>query len=309
MKRDSRSKWIAFRRALWASAAFHAVVVGALVLLLRTSEQKPRAAKGIDTLAPDESQVRISWSEENTVRMEVPVSQDVAKPQAAETDASPAPRPESIQTTKPEVSSTMPALPSKPFALNVPQTLPTELIALIRKPAGAGNPPVGDSNVRPAGGVVGVPAMHGALAPGKTVVYVLDASGSMGAAGKFDAARAALISTLRQQPGTVKFQVIVYANTATPLLTSDTGGLAATAANTRAAAEKLAALEPRGKSNHLVAIHTALAFRPDVILLLTDAEELSAATVRPVLASASRPVVVCVGHVTEGGVQRPRELK
>jgi hypothetical protein len=290
----------------------HAVAVGVLVLLLRASEKPAQTAKGIETRA-DEAQVRMSLSEDVPIRIDAPVSHDVAKPQAAEKDASPAPTPEPIQATKPEVTPPTPALPNKPFALTVPKTLPPELLALIRKPAatpaGALNPPVREPDVRPAGGVAGVPAIHGALAPGKTVVYVLDASGSMGAAGKFDVARTALISTLRQQPVSVKFQVIVYAGTASPLLTSDPSGLAATEANVRAVAEKLLALEPRGKSNHLVAIRAALDFRPDVILLLTDADELSEKAIKPVLASASRPVVVCVGHVTEGGVQRPRELK
>ncbi len=147
--------------------------------------------------------------------------------------------------------------------------------------------------------------MHGALKPGQTVVYVLDSSGSMGAAGKFDAARAALVATLRAQPATVRFQVIVYDGTAQPLLASDGTAPHATEANVRAASAKLATLEPRGKSNHLVAVRAALDFRPDVIVLLTDADDLSAAALK----SVAKPVLVCVGLVTAAGVQPPRELK
>src|SRR6266545_2480070 len=318
MRRDFRANRIAFRRAVWASVALHAVAVGALVLLLWTTETPPHAEHGIDTRAADEPQVRISLSEDNSVRIEEPASQNVTKPQAADSGAAPAPIPATPQVTKLEFSPPAPQLPSKPFAQTMPQTLPPELIARIRKPAAPPTPGI-DPNVRPAGGVpanansnpgAGNPrAVHGALAPGKTVVYILDASGSMGAAGKFDAARAALVATLRQQPATVKFQVIVYDGTATPLLTSDGNALPASEASVRAAAEKLAALEPRGKSNHLAAVRAALAFRPDVILLLTDADDLSAAAIKPVLASAPKPVLVCVGHVTTEGVQRPRELK
>jgi Mg-chelatase subunit ChlD len=141
------------------------------------------------------------------------------------------------------------------------------------------------------------------------VVYVLDCSGSMGAGGKFDAARAALISTLKQQPTSVRFQVIVYAGTAAPLLASSGNALPATDANVRAATEKLAALDARGKSNHLEAVRAALAFRPDVILLLTDADDLNVAALRSIVASAPKSVLGCVGQVTAGGVQRPRELK
>ena len=141
------------------------------------------------------------------------------------------------------------------------------------------------------------------------VVYVLDCSGSMGAAGKFDMARAALAATLKQQPATVRFQIIVYAGNAALLLVSGNDGLFASEANVRAAAAKLAALSARGKSNHLAAVSTALRFRPDLLLILTDADELTAAMFRPVLAAAAKPVVLWVGHVTADGVQRPRELK
>ena len=141
------------------------------------------------------------------------------------------------------------------------------------------------------------------------MVYVLDCSGSMGAAGKFDAARAALVATLAQQPLTVRFQVIVYAGTARPLLASDGKGLPATAENVRAVSEKLPALEPRGFSDHYGAIRAALAFRPDVILVITDADDLSAAAVKGLAASVPRPPVVCIGRVTAEGVQPPRALK
>jgi hypothetical protein len=131
----------------------------------------------------------------------------------------------------------------------------------------------------------------------------------MGAAEKLDRARAALSATLRQQPATVRFQVIVYAGTATPLLATNGTALSASAANVQSAVEKLAPLEPRGKSNHSAAICAALAFRPDAIVLLTDADDLSAATLKPLLGSASRPVAVYVGQVTAERVQRPQELK
>jgi hypothetical protein len=131
----------------------------------------------------------------------------------------------------------------------------------------------------------------------------------MGAAGKLDRARAALRATLRQQPATVRFQVIAYAGTATPLLVTNGTALPASAANVRTAVEKLAPLEARGRSNHLDAIRAALAFRPDVIVLLTDADDLGAVALKPLLGAAPRPVPVCVGQVTAERVQRPRELK
>jgi hypothetical protein len=301
------------RRAVWASVALHALVACALVLLQRTGEEPKPRQRRIDTHAADEPQVRMHLTLDET-----PVS--VAAPPQPPPPATPQ------AATAPPSS---PPLPAKPFAPSPPQTLPPKLMALIRKPAAqasggvpevpaAPTPPgttVTDPNVKPVGGTTGAgpevstPAIHGPLKPEQTVVYVLDSSGSMGAAGKFDAARAALLATLRQQPPTVRFQVIVYAGSAVPLLTSDNRGLPATAANIRAAAEKLAALEPRGQSSHLEAVRAALAFRPDVILILTDADDLAPAALKRVLAAAPKPVPVCVARVTAERVGPPREVK
>jgi hypothetical protein len=299
---------VAFRRAVWASVALHVAAACALVLLPRSGERKALQA-GIDTFA--EPQVRISLPEEAVVSVP-PVP---APPLAAEVTAAQAPVPATPQVV----------------ARAAPQLLPPELVARIRQPApqpvgaavvevpvapGALNAsPAADPNVTPVGGTTGTeagppaPPLHGALRPNQTVVYVLDCSGSMGAAGKFDAARAVLVSTLKLQPPTVRFQVIVYAGTAGPLLASDGNALPATGANVRAAAEKLATLEPRGHSDHYGAVRAAVAFRPDVILVLTDGDDLSAAVVKSVVAAAPHPVPVCVGRVTAGGVQPLRVLK
>ena len=313
MKSDCRAKRVAFRRAVWASVALHTVAACALLLLVRSGNDRKSTQPSIDTRAAYEPQVRISLTDV-VVRVEEPAAP--AKPQAADATApttpqAPAP---SAPTPKPlEAPSSEPAAPlaaSRP----APRTLPPELTALVQKAAATPTGAAGgatDPNVKPAvaSQASGTLAMHGALAAGKTVVYVLDGSGSMGAAGKFDAARAALVSTLKQQPATVRVQVIVYAGSAAPLLTTNGTALPATEANVRSAAEKLATLEARGKSNHLVAVRAALDFRPDVIVLLTDADDLTAAALKPVLASAQRPVVVCFGRVTAEGVQPLRELK
>ena len=313
MRPKSRATRVAFRRAVWASLALHAVVVCAVALVFRAAEEPERAGPGISTVV-DEPQVRISQTEETFVAAEPP------KANTGPGTGATKPPPEAPPVEAPPIES---PLPAGPFAPAVPRTLPPELLALIHKPAttpaggavvdvavpsGAVNPPVADANVRPVGGATAkssATAIHGALKSGQTVVYVLDCSGSMGAAGKFDAARAALVATLRQQPATVRFQVIVYAGTAKPLLATDGNALPASEANVRAASEKLAALEPRGTSDHYGAARAALAFRPDVILMLTDADDLSAA----VLKSLAKAIPVCVGQVTAEGVGLLRELK
>ena len=298
MRTQSHTARTAFRRAVWGSVALHVVAAVGLFVLVRSGEVKPRAAR-IDTRAPD---VRMQLIE---VVTEVEVRPEPTPSVEAKTSSAPPPAP------PPELPATG---PRGPFAPAPPRTLPPELLALLRKP-GTNISPVKapDPNVR-AAGVVGRPvaagasrALHGALKPAQAVVYVLDCSGSMGAAGKFGVARAALAATLAQQPATVRFQVVVYDGTARAAVPG--GLIPASAESIGAVLAKLAALEPRGKSNHLVALRAALDLRPEVVVWLTDADELTAAVLKPVLKSAARPVPVCVGLVTPGGVQQPHELK
>ena len=291
----SRASRTQFRRAVWASVALHVVAACAFVAFVQEGEHTPTAV-AIDTRA--EAQVRMSLPDvvmppEPVAASQVPPAPVPVKPQAVEATPQP-PLP-------PEPASPQVAL--KP----APQLLPPEITARIRLPS-ADSSPIVDTGVHQASAVgvpVGAPAIHGPLAPNQTAVYVLDCSGSMGASGKFDAARAALVSTLKQQPASVRFQVIVYTGTAAPLLAGNGNALPATEANIRLATGALAKLDARGASNHLGAVRAALAFRPDVVLLLTDADDLNAT----VLKAVAKSVVLCVGQVTAAGVQSPRELK
>jgi hypothetical protein len=296
-----------FRRALWGSAALHAVAGGALVALVHFDRQPAPAAPGIRTTA--EAEVRMTLADTDT-------GIEVQAPAPSQTQVAPSAEPAA-------------QLPRGPVAPSVPQTLPPELLALIRKTAsaepvgggltevpaapGAANPAT-DANVQPAAattgasGAKGPTPIHGALRPNQTIVYVLDASGSMGANGMFDAARAQLVATLNGQPAGARFQVLAYAAHPTPLLASAGNALPMSEANVALAARKLAALEARGKSDHRAAIRAAAEYRPDVILVLTDSHDLTAAALKPLLASAPNASVF-VGIVTPDGVQPPRAVK
>ncbi len=148
--------------------------------------------------------------------------------------------------------------------------------------------------------------IHGAMKANQTVVYILDCSGSMGEFGKLGAARAALLATLRRQPGEVRFQVIAYNSTARALLLG--GLLPASALNLATTEAKLADLTATGRSNHVDAVRLAAALRPDVIVLLTDADDLSAAQFKSAFAGG-KAVPVCVAKVTGDGVGVPKELR
>ena len=53
----------------------------------------------------------------------------------------------------------------------------------------------------------------------------------------------------------------------------------------------------------------ALELRPDYVLILTDADDLSAATFRGLLSRTGKPVTVCVAKVTAEGVTEPVALR
>jgi len=282
-----------FRRAVAASVAAHALVV-VIVAAVRSGADRPAAPPppGIDTRV--------------TVRTETPAS-DAEFP--VEAPAPPAPRRPDPPPAAPAPSEdTRPPLVRSPA---VPNALPPELLALMRKPA----PPVPDPAVQPAA-ATGAPtldggaALHGAVGPGRAVVYVLDASGSMGEWGKFDAARRALAATLRAQPGVARFQVVVYAGGAVVPLPSAGGCLPATADNVARMTAALAALPPpAGRSDHAAGLRAALALRPDFVLVLTDADDLPAGVVRALLRQAARPAALSVAAVGPAGVAAPREWK
>jgi hypothetical protein len=132
----------------------------------------------------------------------------------------------------------------------------------------------------------------------------------MGEYGKFDRARRALVATLKKQPETVRFQVVVYANIAIqPLPAPANGCVAATAENVERMERALQTFQAAGRSNHVEGLKAAVELKPDVVLILTDAEDLSAAKFRGVLRQASKPVTVCVTPVGAEGVGGPREVK
>jgi hypothetical protein len=307
---------------VWASIALHLLALVAVsVIVSREHAVRSFPQPGVDTRATDEPRLRMQLAETaHAVELTSPPAQEPVAPSSPATVAPSEPPPANPHS---QIAAQTPAAAQEttvrtPHTALAPRTLPPEMLALVRRQnvvnTGTTSQPLRDPNVRPAAGTgtavaaSRVPAIHGALKPQQTVVYVLDSSGSMGANGKLAAASESLLATLQQQPESVRFQVIVYDGTATPLLASNGQALPTTAPNIRDASAKLVALEARGRSNHLVALRAALAYRPDVIVLLTDATEVNAATLKPLFAG-TKPIPVCVCVVTETGVQPPRELK
>lgn len=317
MRTDRRS----FRGAVAASVVLHAALAVALISLGRWHAGRPDPPQPprIDTRVTDEPRIAVGFAEERAV--EVVVNPDPPRPTEP---PPPAPTPQPPSGSRPEV-------------VRVPATLPSELLALMRKPQPVGpavvevplnptrlNPPTAPSPapapapVRPAAHVSGSPVsasppvrpVHGPLAAGRAIVYVLDASGSMGEWGKFARAGAAVVAALRLQPPTVRFQVVLYASTAAPPLPAPVGGsVAANEHNIDRVEEMLGRHPPAGRSDHAAGLREALKLHPDFVLILTDATDLPVAKFRGLLAQHGRPVTVCVAPVGAEGVGPPVEVK
>lgn len=281
-----------FRNALKVSVGMHILLAaGFAFLLTRQSPQevRPRLDTRVD------------------IRFEIP-GEETAKPEVV---VPVAPEPPSNPVPAEPAPSEEPTGPARAAAIAVPSTLPSELLALLRRPPASSPSPATVTQVgatAPKWTVTGS-AVHGPLDPKQVIVYVLDASGSMGEWAKFDAARAALIATLRLQPATVRFQIVIYSGTAAPLF-REPECRPATAENIARAIELLESLPaPAGRSLHIEGLRTALRFRPDLVLFVTDADDLPASVLRGIVKQSEQAAKLCVSKVTANGVAKPTEVK
>ncbi|MEN6407234.1 MAG: VWA domain-containing protein [Thermoguttaceae bacterium] len=120
-------------------------------------------------------------------------------------------------------------------------------------------------------------SLFGVVGEGYKFVYVFDRSGSMGGSGQraLRAAKGELIRSLEPLDTVHQFQLIFYNEQ--PLLFNPSGTpgrLAfATDANKRRAIRFIESVQADGGTNHEDALRLAIRLQPDVIFLLTDADE------------------------------------
>jgi hypothetical protein len=117
--------------------------------------------------------------------------------------------------------------------------------------------------------------VFGVRGRGSRFVYVFDRSSSMEGA-PLAAAKRELIASLHSLQANHQFQIIFYNEE--PQVMPDFRGRAsamvfANEPGKRLAANFVGSVSPHGSTDHLRALRTALAMRPDVIFLLTDASE------------------------------------
>jgi von Willebrand factor type A domain len=127
----------------------------------------------------------------------------------------------------------------------------------------------------------GPPSFFQVPAHGQSIVFVIDRSVSMALNGGLAAAKRELLASLEQLPPTTRFQVILYNRAAVPLTVGGQTGLLPAGDDTRReVARVLAPVRGEGGTDHLQALKCALRLQPDVIFLVTDADDLTAEQVR-----------------------------
>ncbi len=139
--------------------------------------------------------------------------------------------------------------------------------------------------------------------------YVIDCSGSMASRNSLEVAKRELLASLTQLPPDAEFTVIFYNLLARML--SDTQGrkglMSATSANKARVQSQLATIVPDGGTDHMTALRTALALKPEVIFFLTDADLMTNGDVNEILADVGTTRIQAVefGRGTPMGVKTP----
>jgi hypothetical protein len=154
----------------------------------------------------------------------------------------------------------------------------------------------------------GITAFFQVVAHGRSVVYVIDRSASMGPSGGLAVAKRELLASLGQLPPETRFQVLAYNRTAAPMpINGHTGLLGASAENKRQAALLIEGLDAEGGTEHLPALKHALALQPDVIYWLTDADDFHIEQVRIVTGLNHGRTVIHAIVLTTGRQQQDEQ--
>jgi hypothetical protein len=183
-----------------------------------------------------------------------------------------------LRDRPPERVTIIPATPPEPVSAK-PDPLPPSVTAP-STPAASALAPVSGSPAPPSDlpKSGGSQPLHGKKS-GRTIVYVLDRSSSMGPDRQLQRAIAVVKSSLEELGPDTRFQIVAYNRQPTSMASQPVPPT--TAARDRAESW-LAALVAEGSSNHKGAFQEALSMRPDEVYLLTDADDLEESDLRGV---------------------------
>ena len=113
---------------------------------------------------------------------------------------------------------------------------------------------------------------------GKTLVYLIDTSSSMGL--DLDRAKAVTLASIRQLGPKVTFQLVAYNSTAKACFSQ---AMPADEKQIDLAEKWLVGLSAEGRSDHIRGFREAISFRPDALFLMTDADDFDEKEVKKIL--------------------------
>lgn len=132
------------------------------------------------------------------------------------------------------------------------------------------------------GGGLGSVELFGAHDEGRRFLYVIDRSFSMTTNDAWRAAVTELVTSLGKLTPGMEFQVVFYSDDpfVLDLPGRDERMVSVNEKNLAAARDEIREMKPQGGTNHKKALQRALKLRPDIIFLLTDAEDIDNAVIR-----------------------------
>ena len=115
-----------------------------------------------------------------------------------------------------------------------------------------------------------VQPLHRPIPAGKSLVYLVDRSGSMRHGHRLEMAIASVVQSLARVGPDARFQVVLYDSVAEAIADPGERPIVGTELNHRRAKDFLRDQIPQGRSNHRAGLQKAIGFNPDVIVWLTD---------------------------------------
>ena len=164
------------------------------------------------------------------------------------------------------------------------------------------------------GGESGSPGAGGSTtffqvpARGLTIVYLIDGSASMGPKGALARARRELLASLQRLPAAARFQIIVYNDSAQPLLPRFQHWLTPDPETFHQIQVKLNELHAEGGTDHAHALYRALVDSPDVLYFLTDADDLDPKLLGEITRRNQRRTAIHVIELKDGSPSRSDRL-
>jgi hypothetical protein len=138
------------------------------------------------------------------------------------------------------------------------------------------------------------------------VVFVLDRSVSMGEGDKLDLACREMLVSLRRLPPAAQFQVILYNDSAMPLVIDGRNDfLPAESAVLDRVADRLKDLPASGGTDHVNALRRGLALHPDVLFFVTDADQLPYEQIESITRGNPGAAIHIVELTRRGGSSAP----